>query len=91
MKFTDGYWLIRDGVTAHFAKSVADIAVADDRITLYTPVREVRHRGDTLNSPLLTVECWSPAEASTRISIGSPQYGQEMSKGVSMGASPKQG
>ena len=62
MKFTDGYWLMRDGVTAHFAKSVADIAVADDRITLYTPVREVRHRGDTLNTPLLTVECWSPAE-----------------------------
>ncbi|MFE2432351.1 alpha-xylosidase [Streptomyces sp. NPDC059373] len=62
MKFTDGYWLMRPGVTAKYATSVADAAVEEDRITLYAPVKQVRHRGDTLNSPLLTVECWSPAE-----------------------------
>ncbi|WP_030902033.1 alpha-xylosidase [Streptomyces sp. NRRL F-5126] len=62
MKFTDGYWLMRPGMTAHHAASVADAVVADDRLTLYAPVRNVRHRGDTLNGPLITVECWSPAE-----------------------------
>jgi len=62
MKFTDGYWLMRPGITAAYAVSVADAAVEEDRITLYAPVKEVRHRGDTLNSPLLTIECWSPAE-----------------------------
>ncbi|WP_405734373.1 alpha-xylosidase [Streptomyces sp. NBC_01537] len=62
MKFTDGYWLMRPGITAAYAASVADAAVEEDRITLYAPVKEVRHRGDTLNSPLLTIECWSPAE-----------------------------
>ncbi|MDT0344282.1 alpha-xylosidase [Streptomyces litchfieldiae] len=62
MKFTDGYWLMREGVTAAFAKQVADAEVAEDRITLYGAVRPVERRGHTLNSPLLTVECFSPAE-----------------------------
>ncbi|MFJ9282696.1 alpha-xylosidase [Kitasatospora aureofaciens] len=62
MKFTDGYWLMRPGVTARYATEVADVRTGEDRMTLYAPVRHVRGRGDTLNSPLLTVECWSPAE-----------------------------
>lgn len=62
MKFTDGYWLMRPGVSAHHAVSVADAVVTDDRLTLYAPVSRVTKRGDTLNGPLLTVDCWSPAE-----------------------------
>lgn len=62
MKFTDGFWMMRPGVTAKYATSVADASVADDRIVLHAPVKPVRQRGDTLNSPLLAVECWSPAE-----------------------------
>ncbi|MEU1619812.1 alpha-xylosidase [Streptomyces sp. NPDC005722] len=62
MKFTDGFWMMRPGVTAKYAASVADASVADDRIVLHAPVKPVRQRGDTLNSPLLRVECWSPAE-----------------------------
>ncbi|MFE5666280.1 alpha-xylosidase [Streptomyces niveus] len=62
MKFTDGYWLMRDGVNASYATEVAETHVEDDRLTFYAPVRHVEKRGHTLNSPLLTVECWSPAE-----------------------------
>ncbi|MFD7454356.1 alpha-xylosidase, partial [Kitasatospora sp. NPDC059827] len=62
MKFTDGYWLMRPGVTARYATEVADVRTGEGRLTLFAPVRHVRGRGDTLNSPLLTVECWSPAE-----------------------------
>ncbi|WP_049569673.1 alpha-xylosidase [Streptomyces sp. SBT349] len=62
MKFTDGYWLMRDGVSAAFARQVADAAVLEDRLTLHAAVRPVERRGHTLNSPLLTVECSSPAE-----------------------------
>ncbi|MDH6622576.1 alpha-D-xyloside xylohydrolase [Streptomyces sp. LBL] len=62
MKFTDGYWQTRPGVTVRYATSVADVDVADDRFTLYAPVTQVRRRGDTLNGPLVTVEAWSPAE-----------------------------
>ncbi|MGO4753277.1 alpha-xylosidase, partial [Streptomyces sp. 2MCAF27] len=62
MKFTDGYWLMRPGRTARYATEVADIHADDHRMTLYAPVKHVSRRGQTLNSPLLTVECWSPAE-----------------------------
>ncbi|MFI7294731.1 alpha-xylosidase [Streptomyces sp. NPDC050121] len=62
MKFTDGYWLLRPGVTARYATEVADVRADEHRMTLYAPVKQVFSRGGTLNSPLLTVECWSPAE-----------------------------
>jgi alpha-D-xyloside xylohydrolase len=62
MKFTDGYWLMRPGCTARYAAEVADVRADDHRMTLYAPVKQVSRRGQTLNSPLLTVECWSPAE-----------------------------
>ncbi|MFD9408595.1 alpha-xylosidase [Streptomyces sp. NPDC059989] len=62
MKFTDGYWLMRPGVTTRYATEVADVRADEHRMTLYAPVKHVRGRGDTLNSPLLTVECWAPAE-----------------------------
>lgn len=62
MKFTDGYWMMREGVRASYATGIADIRTEDDRFTLYAPTRHIRRRGDTLNGPLLTVECFSPAE-----------------------------
>ena len=62
MKFTDGHWMMRPGVTAHYAAGVTEAVVSDDRVTLYAPVKPINHRGDTLDGPLLTVECWSPAE-----------------------------
>ncbi|GAA4930214.1 alpha-xylosidase [Streptomonospora halophila] len=61
MKFTDGFWQTREGVRAHYARETRDARVDDDGITLYAPVRAIGHRGDTLNTPLLTVEAWSPA------------------------------
>jgi alpha-D-xyloside xylohydrolase len=57
MKFTDGYWLMRPGCTARYAAEVTDVRADDHRMTLYAPVKQVSRRGQTLNSPLLTVEC----------------------------------
>ncbi|GAA2935680.1 alpha-xylosidase [Streptomyces enissocaesilis] len=62
MKFTDGFWLMRDGVRASYATEVRDLRAGDDHFTAYAAVKRVRGRGDTLNSPLITVECFSPAE-----------------------------
>jgi alpha-D-xyloside xylohydrolase len=62
MKFTDGFWLMRDGVKASYATEVRDVTMEDDRLILHAAVRKVTRRGDTLNTPLITVECWSPAE-----------------------------
>ncbi|MET9513603.1 alpha-xylosidase [Streptomyces sp. NPDC002994] len=62
MKFTDGFWLMREGVHASYATEVRDLHVSSDHITAYAAVRRVEHRGATLNTPLITVECFSPAE-----------------------------
>ncbi|MFF4460884.1 alpha-xylosidase [Streptomyces mirabilis] len=62
MKFTDGYWLMRPGVIVRYATEVADVRADEHRMTLYAPVKHVDRRAGILNSPLLTVECWSPAE-----------------------------
>lgn len=62
MKFTDGFWLMRDGVRAWYATDVRDVREGEGRFTAYAAVHRVRERGDTLNTPLITVECFSPAE-----------------------------
>ena len=56
MKFTDGNWLLREGVQAFYAVEARDIAISDDTLTLYAPTRRIIHRGDTLTGPLLTIE-----------------------------------
>ncbi|MCL6290860.1 alpha-xylosidase [Streptomyces sp. 43Y-GA-1] len=62
MKFTDGFWLMREGVRASYATEIRDLRVDDDRFTAYAAVKRVAARGDTLNTPLITVDCFSPAE-----------------------------
>ncbi|MFI6087874.1 alpha-xylosidase [Streptomyces sp. NPDC051218] len=62
MKFTDGFWLMRDGVRASYATDVREVREGEGRFTAYAAVHRVRERGDTLNTPLVTVECFSPAE-----------------------------
>ncbi|WP_241191678.1 alpha-xylosidase, partial [Streptomyces sp. ADI97-07] len=62
MRFTDGFWLMREGVRASYATEIRDLRVEDSRFTAYAAVKRVAARGDTLNTPLITVECFSPAE-----------------------------
>ncbi|MYQ39629.1 alpha-D-xyloside xylohydrolase [Streptomyces sp. LamerLS-316] len=62
MRFTDGFWLMREGVSASYATEIRDLRVEADRFTAYAAVKRVTARGDTLNTPLITVECFSPAE-----------------------------
>ncbi|MEU0301957.1 alpha-xylosidase [Streptomyces sp. NPDC006175] len=62
MRFTDGFWLMREGVRASYATEIRDLRVDTDRFTAYAAVKRVAARGDTLNTPLITVECFSPAE-----------------------------
>ncbi|MFI2779793.1 alpha-xylosidase [Streptomyces sp. ALB3] len=62
MKFTDGFWLMREGVRASYATEIRDLRVDADRFTAYAAVKKVAARGDTLNTALITVECFSPAE-----------------------------
>jgi len=69
MKFTDGYWLIREGINAHFAACPAEIEQKDGELVVYAPERPIRHRGDTLNMQLLTVRYSSPAKNIIKVRV----------------------
>src|SRR4051812_21309837 len=48
MKFTDGLWLLREGVKPAFGMSVVKEDAKDDALNLHVATRPIRHRGDTL-------------------------------------------
>lgn len=68
MKFTDGNWLIRTGVQPFYPTEAHDVAVTDNALTVYA-TRPIRHRGDTLMGPLLTVTFSSPMADVIRVRL----------------------
>ncbi|NED56140.1 alpha-xylosidase, partial [Micromonospora aurantiaca] len=60
MKFSDGYWMMREGVQAFHPVEVLDVDAGADSFTVYAPVERIRHRGDLLKGPVVTVTCESP-------------------------------
>ncbi|WP_418155483.1 alpha-xylosidase [Actinoalloteichus caeruleus] len=61
MKFTNGVWLMRDGVRASYATEARDVVTTGETVTVHAATRAVRHRGDTLYGPVLTTHWWTPA------------------------------
>lgn len=64
MKFTDGYWQLRSGVTPYYAAQVREVEIDSDAMTIYAPTGKITRRGDTLNLPILRVRFSSPMEKS---------------------------
>ncbi|WP_301174267.1 alpha-xylosidase [Actinomadura geliboluensis] len=60
MKFSDGYWMMREGVQAFHPVEVLDVDAGADSFTVYAPVQKIRHRGDLLKGPVVTVTCEAP-------------------------------
>ncbi|TDD70845.1 alpha-xylosidase [Actinomadura darangshiensis] len=60
MKFSDGYWMMREGVRAFHPVEVLDVDTRPGSFTVHAPVERIRHRGDLLKGPVLTVTCESP-------------------------------
>lgn len=69
MKFTNGYWLMRENIEPLFAVEYADHQVLGDQLTVYAATRHVNDRGDCLNSGLLTIRFTSPMENVIHVSI----------------------
>ncbi|MFD1715414.1 alpha-xylosidase [Amnibacterium flavum] len=61
MKFTDGFWQLRPGVDALYAREIYDVDVAGREIVLTAPTVPITSRGATLNRPTFTVTLWSPS------------------------------
>ncbi|MFF3937591.1 alpha-xylosidase [Streptomyces phaeofaciens] len=61
MKFSDGYWLLREGVTAAHPAQVLDVAeAADGGLEIHAPTRPVHGRGDLMTGPVLTLAVHTP-------------------------------
>jgi alpha-D-xyloside xylohydrolase len=69
MKFTDGYWQMRPGITPYFPIQVHDVEIAPDALTVFGATKRLNTRGDTLNLPLLTVRFASPMPNVIRVTI----------------------
>ena len=61
MKFTDGFWLLRDGVSALHATHLQKVTQSDEGFNALVAPKEVENRGATLNSALFELEFSSPA------------------------------
>jgi len=60
MRFTNGFWLLREGVRAYYGKTAHRIDRTDSGLTIYAPSKVIADRGDTLNIPLITTRLYSP-------------------------------
>ncbi|MBT2516141.1 alpha-xylosidase [Streptomyces sp. ISL-90] len=69
MKFTDGFWQVRPGVTALYAQEAYDLDARGDRLVVTAPTKVIEKRGDVLNRPVLTVTLSSPLEGVVRVRI----------------------
>jgi len=67
MKFTNGYWLLKEGVSLSAATQVQRIQTSAQSVKLLLATRMVEHRGQTLNSATLELEVDSPAESVLRL------------------------
>ena len=71
MKFNDGYWLLRPGVTAHHAIEAFDVATTTDTVSIAALTRRAEHRGSHLNAATVTVDLWAAADDVVGVRVAS--------------------
>lgn len=69
MKFTKGYWQIRDEITPLYAIEYGDSKIEENSLTVYAPAKHIEKRGDCLNLGMLTVRLSSPMENVIKVSV----------------------
>ncbi|EPT05875.1 hypothetical protein FOMPIDRAFT_41842 [Fomitopsis schrenkii] len=62
MRFNDGFWLLKNGVRGHYGLQVVQALPDGDGYNLQVSTKPIRHRGDTLAGPLLSVRVHAPSE-----------------------------
>ncbi|HEY9022822.1 MAG TPA: alpha-xylosidase [Burkholderiaceae bacterium] len=69
MKFTDGQWLLQPGVSSHYATETYAVQCHADRVVVLATTRPIKHRGDTLAGPTLTLTLSSPLPGVIRVAV----------------------
>jgi alpha-D-xyloside xylohydrolase len=78
MKFRNGYWKMRPGLTAHEAVQVYDVEADEEALTVFAPTNRVTGRGDTINEPVMTVRFSSPMANVIRVEAHHHKGGREV-------------
>ena len=90
MKFTDGFWHLRPGVTAAYAHEAYDITADGDALVVTAPSRVIEKRGNVLNLPVLTVTLSAVAEGVIKVRIDHHTGGRR-SPGFALASEPGAG
>jgi alpha-D-xyloside xylohydrolase len=69
MKFTDGFWLMRPGVSALYATQIQRGRISNQQLDLLVTPKSVAHRGATLNTATFTIKVDSPLNDVIRINL----------------------
>lgn len=69
MKFTEGFWRLREGVQANYANAIYEVEKSQDTLSLFAPVKPITGRGATLNCPVLSVHLSSPLPGVIRVRV----------------------
>lgn len=67
MKFSNGYWLMKEGVGCFSPAHVYEADMNPERVRLLCPTQRIESRGDTLGGVNLTLEITAPMEGVLRI------------------------
>ncbi|KAJ6623404.1 alpha-glucosidase [Mycena sp. CBHHK59/15] len=62
MRFNDGFWILKYGVKSYYGLEVTQTKEKDGAFEFHVATKPIRHRGDTLGGPVLTVKVHSPTE-----------------------------
>ncbi|PSR88895.1 hypothetical protein PHLCEN_2v5044 [Hermanssonia centrifuga] len=69
MRFNDGFWLLKNGVKPYFGLQVVQATPDDRGYNLQVSTKPIKHRGDTLAGPVLSVRVHSPTEGVIGVKI----------------------
>ena len=69
MKFTDGFWQIRENITAAYAHEYMDHSICGKELTVYTCSKHVASKADTMDVMMLTLTVTSPMEDVIRVNM----------------------
>ncbi len=69
MKFTSGFWMVREEITPLYAVEYADSRINGGELTVYASAKNIKSRGDCLNSGMLTIRITSPIEDVLKVSV----------------------
>ena len=85
MKFSDGNWLVPQGLTLSHPIYVHQTEVRGAEVLIRAPSRDVRNRGDQLNVLVFTIRLFSPLAGVIGVEahpIGEPDHEPSLSGGT---------